>query len=106
MRIAIRKESAALERRVAVVPESVKRLIAKGIDVSVEGGAGLGAFVADDDYVAAGARVEGSVGALLADADVVVQIRPPPVADVARLKEGSGLISFLDPLVILLAVPT
>ena len=99
MRIAIRKESAALERRVAVVPESVKRLIAKGIDVSVEGGAGLGAFVADDDYVAAGARVEGSVGALLADADVVVQIRPPPVADVARLKEGSGLISFLDPLV-------
>jgi NAD(P) transhydrogenase subunit alpha len=99
MRIAVRKEGGAGERRVAIVPESVKRLAAKKIDVSVEAGAGAASFSSDDEYRAAGARVDASAEAALADADAVVQIRPPSVADVARLKEGSTLVSLLFPLV-------
>ena len=99
MRIAVRKEGGAGERRVAIVPESIKRLVAKKIDVSVEAGAGAASFASDDEYRAAGARVDASADALLADADAVVQIRPPTVADVAKLKEGSTLVSLLFPLV-------
>ncbi len=99
MRIAVRKESGPGERRVAVVPESVKRLMAKKVDVSVESSAGAAAFASDDDYRAAGARVDGSLGALLADADVVLQIRPPSIEQVRELKEGSALVSLLYPLV-------
>src|SRR5580658_7806610 len=99
MRIAVRKEGGAGERRVAIVPESVKRLAAKKIDVSVEAGAGAASFCSDDEYRAAGARVDASADAVLADADAVVQIRPPSVAEVGKLKQGSTLISLLFPLV-------
>lgn len=99
MRIAIPRESAAGERRVAVVPDSVKRLVAKKIDVSVEAGAGERAFATDEEYRTAGARVDAGPHALLADADVLVQIRPPSLAEVGRLREGSVLVSLLYPLV-------
>ncbi len=99
MRIAVRKEGAPGERRVSIVPESVKRLAAKKIEVSVESGAGQGSFSSDDDYRAAGARIDPSFDALVVDADAVVQIRPPSVEDVKRLKEGSALVSLLFPLV-------
>jgi NAD(P) transhydrogenase subunit alpha len=98
MRIAVRKEGAG-ERRVAIVPDSVKRLAARKIDVSVEAGAGSLAFASDDEYRAGGARVDAAVEALLADADAVVQIRPPSIDDVKKLKEGSALVSLLYPLV-------
>jgi H+-translocating NAD(P) transhydrogenase subunit alpha len=99
MRIAVRKESAAGERRVAIVPDSVKRLAAKKIEVSVEAGAGAGAFASDDDYRATGARVDASLPALLADADVVMQVRAPSLEEVKQLKEGSAFVSLLQPLV-------
>jgi H+-translocating NAD(P) transhydrogenase subunit alpha len=98
MRIAVRKEIAG-ERRVAVVPESVKRLAAKKLDVSVESGAGALSFATDDDYRAVGARIDTSVDALLADADAVIQIRPPTVEEIGRLREGSTIVSLLFPLV-------
>jgi NAD(P) transhydrogenase subunit alpha len=99
MRIAVRKEGAAGERRVSIVPESVKRLAAKKIETSVEAGAGASAFASDEEYGAAGGRVDASLDALLADADAVVQIRPPRLEEVAKLKEGSALVSLLYPLV-------
>jgi NAD(P) transhydrogenase subunit alpha len=99
MRIAVRKESAPGERRVAIVPDSVKRLAAKKIEVSVEAGAGASAFASDDDYRATGARVDASLPALLADAEVVMQVRAPNLDDVKQLKEGSALVSLLHPLV-------
>jgi NAD(P) transhydrogenase subunit alpha len=99
MRIAVRKEGGAGERRVSIVPESIKRLAAKKIEVSVEAGAGSAAFASDDEYRTAGARVDSSLDALLADADAVVQIRAPRIEEVARLKEGSALVSLLFPLV-------
>jgi NAD(P) transhydrogenase subunit alpha len=83
---------------VALLPESVKRLGAKRIDVSVEAGAGSRAFASDEEYAGMGARVDASPEALLADADVVIQIRPPSVDEVRRLKEGSALVSLLYPL--------
>ncbi len=82
-----------------MVPESVKRLAAKKVDVSIESGAGAASFAADDEYRAAGARVDASLGALLADADAVLQIRPPTVEEIKQLKEGSTLVSLLFPLV-------
>jgi NAD(P) transhydrogenase subunit alpha len=99
MRIAVRKEYGAGERRVSIVPESIKRLAAKKIDASVEAGAGSAAFASDDEYRTAGARVDSSLDALLADADAVVQIRAPRIEDVAKLKEGSALVSLLFPLI-------
>jgi NAD(P) transhydrogenase subunit alpha len=99
MRIAVRREREAGERRVAIVPDSVKRFAAKKIDVSVEAGAGAGSFASDAEYVAAGARVDASPDAALADADAVVQIRPPTLDQVKSLKEGSALVSLLYPLV-------
>jgi NAD(P) transhydrogenase subunit alpha len=99
MRIAVRKEGAAGERRVSIVPESVKRLAAKKIETSVEAGAGAAAFASNEDYGAAGARIDSSLDALLADADAVVQIRPPLLEEVKLLKEGSALVSLLYPLV-------
>jgi NAD(P) transhydrogenase subunit alpha len=99
MRIAVRKEVDAGERRVSIVPESIKRLAAKKIDVSVEAGAGAGAFASDDEYRTGGARVDATFDALVGDADAVMQIRVPRVEDVSRLKEGSALVSLLFPLV-------
>lgn len=77
MRIAVRKEAGAGERRVSIVPESVKRLAAKKIETSVEAGAGAASFASDEEYKTLGARVDGSLDALLADADCVVQIGRP-----------------------------
>jgi NAD(P) transhydrogenase subunit alpha len=99
MRVAVRKERAPGERRVAVVPESIKRLMAKKIDVSIESGAGAAAFASDGEYREAGARIDPTLSALLADADAVIQIRPPTLDQVKELKEGSALVSLLYPLV-------
>jgi NAD(P) transhydrogenase subunit alpha len=98
MRIAVRKEAGAGERRVSIVPESIKRLAAKKIETSVEAGAGAGSYASDEEYRTAGARIDASVDALLADADAVMQIRPPTLDEVKQLKEGSTLISLLFPL--------
>ena len=60
MRIVIPREDVASEKRVPIVPESIKRLVAKKIDVSVETGAGERSRFSDDDYKAAGATIESS----------------------------------------------
>ena len=99
MRIAVPKESVAGERRVPIVPETVKRLAAKKIEVSVETGAGVESRVSDDEYRAVGATIEASSEPLLAAADVVVRLRVPTLEEIGRLKEGSALVSPLYPLI-------
>ncbi len=99
MRIAVPKATTPGERRVSIVPETVKRLAAKKVETSVQAGAGALSFASDDDYKSHGARVDPTLDALLADADAVVQIRPPTLDEVKRLKEGSTLVSLLYPLV-------
>jgi H+-translocating NAD(P) transhydrogenase subunit alpha len=98
MRLAVPKESAPGETRVAIVPETIKRMIAKKVDVSVESHAGERAFVRDDDYRAVGATVETSVDEMYAKSDLVIQIHPPTTAQIGKLREGGVLISLLYPL--------
>jgi len=98
MRIAVPKEIEPGEARIAIVPETVKRLGKKGIEVSVESGAGEGARFADDEYKEAGATIEPSVEALLAAADVVVKVHRPTPEEIAKIREGAALVSLLYPL--------
>jgi NAD(P) transhydrogenase subunit alpha len=98
MRIGVPKESLAGERRVAIVPETVKRLAAKKIDASIRAGAGAESFASDDEYKANGATIEPSDDALFASCDAIVQIRPPTDDALLKMKEGSALVSLLFPL--------
>jgi NAD(P) transhydrogenase subunit alpha len=93
MNVSVPKESATGERRVALVPEVVERLVQSGIQVSVESGAGDGAHHPDAAYEEAGAQIgDGFSG------DVVVKVAPPSSAEIGRLSQGSVLIGFLQPL--------
>src|SRR5438874_4064355 len=94
MRVGVPKELVAGERRVALVPETVGRLTGAGFDVVVESGAGSAASFPDEAYAEAGAKVEDSA----LDADAVVKVRAPTEAEAARLREGTVLIAFLQPL--------
>ena len=97
MRVAIPKESAADERRVALVPDTATKLIAASLEVSIESGAGAGAYFPDDAYEKAGVKVVKSAEALLKDADAVLKVQAPAVNEIALLKSGAVLISFLQP---------
>src|SRR5258708_40374127 len=93
MKIGVPKENTLGETRVAIVPETIKRLVAKKVEVIVETRAGERAYVRDEDYKNAGATIEGSADELFAKADVVLQIHPPTIAQVAKLRERATLIS-------------
>jgi NAD(P) transhydrogenase subunit alpha len=97
MKVAIPKETATDERRVALVPDTATKLIAAKLDVSVESGAGAEAFITDEAYKAAGASLAKSASELLKDADVVLKVQAPDAKEVDLLKTGSVLISFLQP---------
>jgi NAD(P) transhydrogenase subunit alpha len=98
MRVAVLKEREVGESRVALVPETVARLVQKGLTVLVEAGAGLGAHFPDRAYVEAGAHLVDDPVALLAEADVVLKVAPPQDQEVHWLRAGTVLISFTDPL--------
>ncbi len=93
MRIGVPKETAERERRVALVPDVVKALTAKELEVVVEPGAGEAASFPDSAYREAGAKVGDAWGA-----DVVLKVAPPTDEEVGRLKQGQVLIGFLQPL--------
>ena len=97
MKVAIPKERAADERRVALTPDTAAKLIAASLEVSVESGAGDGAYILDGAYEKAGAKVVSGAGALLKDADAVLKVQAPEPGEVDQLKSGSVLISFLQP---------
>jgi NAD(P) transhydrogenase subunit alpha len=98
MQITVLKETDSGDTRVALVPESVKKLTGLKASVAVESGAGLEAGASDADYEAAGATVSKDRAALLAATDVLVAVNRPPDQDVARLKKGAVVIGFLRPL--------
>jgi len=97
VRVAVPKEPGASERRVALVPDSVGRLVATGFAIAVEAGAGASAGFPDADYAAAGAEVV-SRSDLLAGAQAVVRVAAPSADEVAELPPGTVLIGFLSPL--------
>ena len=95
--IGVPKEIFAGEKRVATVPEAVEKLIKQGFAVSVESGAGALSNFDDDSYRAAGATVVDTAAALWAGADMVFKVRAPSVDEVAQMREGTTLVSFIWP---------
>ena len=98
MNIAVLRETGSGEARVALMPDSVQKLVAQKVSVSIESGAGLGAARTDDDYREAGATVVDDRHALLAQADILVTVNRPPHEDFNRLHMGAVVLGFLRPL--------
>jgi NAD(P) transhydrogenase subunit alpha len=85
------------ERRIALVPDTAGRLTTAGCSLAVQAGAGLGAFVSDDDLAARGVEIGTNRPALLASADAVLSVQPLGVDDVEQLRSGAVTLSFLQP---------
>src|SRR3954471_8573153 len=98
MNIAVLNETGSTEARVALMPDSVKKLVAAEASVSIETGAGLGAARIDDDYREAGATIVEDRSTLLASADVLVGVTRPTAEVFNALKKGAVVLSFLRPL--------
>lgn len=98
MQIVVLKESAADEIRVALVPESVKKLVAAGNAVAVEAGAGVFSGASDADYEQAGAVISANREELLAKADVLTAINRPSDEVLSKLKKGAMVVALLRPL--------
>ncbi|MFN2645543.1 MAG: Re/Si-specific NAD(P)(+) transhydrogenase subunit alpha, partial [Burkholderiales bacterium] len=95
--IGVPRETAAGERRVATVPEVVEKLVKLGFRVAVESGAGEAANFADATYRAAGAEIVGDAARLWSTADILFKVRAPSTAEVAMMREGTTLVSFIWP---------
>jgi len=104
MKIAVPKETRPGERRVALVPESCKKLVQAGYAVAVEAGAGVAAHYRDDAYVQAGATIEPDPAALLGSADFVCKVNAPATNvatgrnEVSWMRPGAFLLGSLMPL--------
>src|SRR3982074_3302710 len=98
MNIAGLRASEAGEARVALMPDSVQKLVALKASVSIESGAGLDAARTDDDYRSVGAIVSNDRHALLAAADILVTVNRPPRNDFQKLRQGAVVLGFLRPL--------
>lgn len=96
--LGILKETASGETRVALLPESLRALVAQGISVSVEAGAGLAAGASDQAYVEAGATFTADRRWIIANADLLPVVNMLPDADQARLKSGAVVVGFMKPL--------
>lgn len=103
MKIAIPKERRAHERRVAASPDTVKKLIALGLDVVVEKDAGLMSSIPDSAFQAAGAKIAADATETYADADIIFKVQRPlhaaegDIDEIALIKSGAILIAILSP---------
>ncbi len=97
MRIAVPAETDGSETRVAATPETVKKLIALGASVAVQAGAGKASGLPDADYEAAGAQILAHGADVMAEADIVLQVRRPKAQDLAGLKKGAAVLAMMDP---------
>jgi NAD(P) transhydrogenase subunit alpha len=101
--IGIPKEIMRGERRVAAIPDTVRKMVAEGATVIVEEGAGSGSYFSDEDYKAAGATLLGDVEALFRESDIILKVKEPLFNEdigkheVEMMKEGQCIISFLHP---------
>jgi NAD(P) transhydrogenase subunit alpha len=98
VKVGVPKETAPGERRVALVPEIVKKLTDTGFEIAVEAGAGAEASFSDEDYREAGAMIATSRDELLRGVEGVVKVQKPSAEEIESLAEGSILIAFLQPL--------
>ena len=95
MLIGVPAETAVGETRVAVTPETAKKLVGQGHTVRVQSGAGLRASATDEAYQAAGAEITDAAGAF--GADMVLKVRSPSAAEIAQMKPGTVLVGMLEP---------
>ncbi len=103
MKLAVAKEVEVGERRVALVPDTVARLVKQGLEVWVEAGAGERSFFSDAAYEAAGAKIISDTDTLWSEADILLKVGLPQEREDGRsevdlLREGAVLIGFLNPL--------
>ncbi len=98
MKAGVVRETHPGERRVALVPESVARINAKGVDFLVESGAGAAAGFDDDAYREAGAEIAATAGEVLASADLVVRVQAPDSPEIEASKAGAAVVGLLFPL--------
>src|SRR6476659_3071462 len=95
--IGVARERAQGERRVALTPETCKKLRAAGAVVRIERGLGQTAYFADEAYSEAGAELVDDAHAALADADLVLCVQSPGAETSARMKPGASLVGMLQP---------
>ncbi len=94
--IAVPKELAPTEKRVATVPEVVRKLTDSGHEVRIEHDAGAGAYYPDDLFTAAGAKIAFNRADLLSGARIVLHVQPPTVTEVDQFDEGTIVIGFMN----------
>lgn len=95
MQIGVPTETAVGETRVAMTPETAKKLKSQGHTVRVQSGAGVAASVTDEAYVAAGAEITDAAGAFACD--LVLKVRSPSDAEAAQMQPGAALVGMLNP---------
>jgi len=94
MKIAVGAEADPSEPRVAATPDTVKKMIGLGAEVAVQPGAGVKSGILDADYTAAGATVSADA---VNGADIVLQVRRPAAAELAKVQKGALVIAIMDP---------
>ncbi len=106
MKIAVLKERALGEQRVAISPEMVKKLVSQGVEIRIEQGAGELSSISDEEYIQAGAKVSKVLLEIVADADVILKVQPSPqtnsskeddLTELAFIRPGATLIGLLSP---------
>jgi len=97
MQIAVPSETFPHERRVALIPETVKKLIQLGFEVTVEAGLGLDSGFSNAQYEAAGASISEDRKGLISGGDIVLRVRKPEMSEISLLKKNCLHISYLDP---------
>ena len=97
MKLAVPAETVAGERRVALVPDVVTRLVAGGWTVVVQSGAGTDAAFTDEAYLEAGAEIAADLAACMAGASIVVRVQAPSADDASHVPDGAAVLSFLQP---------
>jgi NAD(P) transhydrogenase subunit alpha len=98
MKIAVPRETAEGETRVAATPQSVGQMVGEGVEVLVQAGAGDGAFIPDEAYTEAGATIVPDAAALYRQADLVLRVGRPSDSEIEKLPKGSVLIGTLGTL--------
>ena len=97
MKVGVSRETAADERRVALVPEALGKLTAAGLEILVETGAGAGAMIPDQAFADSGATIV-STAELYAGSDVILRVQKPASSEVALLRDGQVVVGLLQPL--------
>ena len=95
MKVGVPKEVKNHEYRVAITPVGVHELVTHGHDVFVEKDAGVGSSIADEEYVAAGAKILDSADDVWGDADMVLKVKEPVAEEYHRMREGLLLFTYL-----------